>query len=106
MRIVLDACVPATLAPSIIGHSVRTVHQLHWSDLDDRPLLQALEAECDVFVTTDRGLRYQQRLTGRPFGTILLRAKSNRAADLLPLIPALLQSCAAIKPGELIELAS
>ena len=105
MRVVLDACVPATLAPLIVGHDVRTVHQLHWSDLDDRPLLTAIDADCEVFVTTDRGLRHQQRLGEHAFATVLLRARSNRLKDLEPLVPPLLTALDTLEPGEFLELA-
>ncbi|MEP7383655.1 MAG: hypothetical protein ABI910_18360 [Gemmatimonadota bacterium] len=32
-------------------HRVSTMHQRRWSDPDDRPLLDAAEAEFDVLVT-------------------------------------------------------
>jgi len=46
---------------------------------------------------------FQQRLSSRPFGVILLRARTNRLADLLPLVPALLRALGEIKPGEVRE---
>ena len=59
----------------------------------------------DALVTTDKGLPKQQRINGRPFAVIVLRAKTNRLDDLLPLVPRLKKALEAAKPGEVYELA-
>jgi hypothetical protein len=41
----------------------------------------------------------QQNLTGRTLAVIVLRAKSNRISDLLPLVPELLRVLGTIAPG-------
>ena len=61
----------------------------------------AATGEFDVLVTMDRNLRHQQPLANQTFGVLLLRAKSNRLADLLELVPAILSAIDEIKPGEL-----
>jgi hypothetical protein len=73
--------------------------------LDDRPLLDALDGLFDVFVTVDKRLPQQQRIPGRSFGVVLLRARSNRLADLLPLVPVLREAIRALSPGQTLELA-
>jgi hypothetical protein len=40
----------------------------------------------------DANLEFQQRLQGRPFGVVVIHAKSNRLADLLPLAGAVLSA--------------
>ncbi|HZG65692.1 MAG TPA: hypothetical protein VEZ12_03060 [Herpetosiphonaceae bacterium] len=67
--------------------------------------MRLLEPICDVFVTVDRNLPYQQRLDHRPFATIVLRARSNRLADLLPLVPRLLQLVPQVAPGSVSRVA-
>lgn len=104
MRVLLDGCVPEPLARSIIGHVAQSIHRLHWSDLDDRPLLNAVEGLCDAFVTVDKRLPTQQRIIGRSYGVIVLRAHSNRLNDLLPLVPELLTVLARLRPGEAVEI--
>jgi hypothetical protein len=69
-----------------------------------RVVLDAIELGCDAFITIDRGLYQQQRLSDRQFGTVLLRARSNRLADLQPLVPALLDTLARLQPGEFHEI--
>jgi hypothetical protein len=105
LRVLLDACVPRQLVRELEGHEVRTAIEMGWGDLDDRPLLDALEGLFDVFVTVDKRLPQQQRIPGRSFGVVLLRAKSNRLADLLPLVPALRVALTAVSPGQTRELA-
>src|SRR5690349_16527795 len=100
MRIILDGNLPRDLGRLLSNHSVQTIHERRWSDLDDGPLLDACAGECDVFITMDQSLRYQQILRGRPFGIVVLRARSNRLADLAPLIPALLAALPDARPGE------
>lgn len=99
MRVILDNCVPRGLRRRIIGHEVRTVGELGWGDTDDGPLLDLLADVCDAFVTVDQNLPYQQQLAQRPFAVIVLRARSNRLADLEPLAPALLNTLSRAMPG-------
>ena len=57
-----------------------------------------------MLVTVDKSMPFQQRLGTRPFAVIVLRARTNRLADLLPLVPALLKALDGIKPGEAREI--
>lgn len=98
-RVVLDNCVPRTLARHLAPLNVRAVEDYGWADEDDGPLLRLLEPVCDVFITVDRNLSFQQRLDNRPFATVVLRARSNRLADLLPLVPRLMEIVPQVAPG-------
>jgi len=40
-----------------------------------------------VFATTDRNLSFQQNLQALPIAVIVLRSRTNRLADLLPVVP-------------------
>src|SRR5919198_4229666 len=100
MRILLDACVPRRLANELPGHEVRTVPEMGWADLDDGPLLDAMAGLFDALVTVDKNLPKQQRVQNRLFGIVVLRAKTNRLADLLPLVAALRAALEELRPGE------
>ena len=104
MRVLLDNCVPWRLGDDIRGHEVSSVIDLGWADLKNGALLDAMAGRFDALVTVDRSVPYQRRLHDRPFAVLLLRAKSNRLADLLPLLPALLRSLDEVKPGEVREI--
>ncbi len=106
MRVLLDACVPKRLGKELAGHQVRTVPEMDWADRDDGPLLEVMTGHFDALVTVDKSLPKQQNLKMRPFGVIVLRAKTNRLTDLLPLIPALRIALEEVRPGEVRELTS
>lgn len=101
MRIVLDACIPARLAAWFPEHDVRTVRQaIGTADLDDAPLLQALDGRCDIFVTVDRGIAYQQRTAHLSYAILLLRGRSNRLEHLIPLASNLTPKLLEFRAGE------
>ncbi len=71
-----------------------------WSDLDDGPLLDAMAGPFDFLVTVDKSIPDQQQISVRPFAVVVLRAKTNRLADLLPRVPALHLALEEMKPGQ------
>ena len=105
MRVLLDGCVPKRLANELTEHEVKTVPEMGWADLDDGPLLDAMSGCFDVLVTVDKGLPKQQRLDNRSFAVFVLRARTNRLVDLLPLVPALRRAIGELRPGQVRELA-
>jgi hypothetical protein len=102
--VLLDGCVPSGLARELSGHTVQTAPEIGWSDLDDGPLLDAMAQRFDVLVTVDKSLPKQQRISNRPVAVVVLRAKTNRLADLLPHVPALRALLQNVRPGETYEL--
>ena len=73
MRVLFDNGVPRGLGSALAGHSVEEARSLGWDRLKNGDLLDAAEADgFDVFVTTDRNLRYQQSLVGRRIAVIVL----------------------------------
>jgi hypothetical protein len=96
----LDECVDWRLARAISGHDVKTARQLGWSSIRNGELLRRASKEFDVFVTVDRNLAFQQNAASLPIAVVVLRARTNRLSDLLPLIPALLDVVAVVKSGE------
>ena len=78
--------------------------EMGWADLNDGPLLDAMADRFDALVTVDKNLPKQQRISNRPLAVVVLRAKTNRLADLLPRIPALRALLQNMRPGEVYEL--
>ena len=104
MKILLDECVPKALAHAGLpgGHTIVTVQEAGWTGRNNGDLLELAEREYDVLITLDTNIQYQQNLSGRRIAIIVLRAKSNRLAELLPLFPACIRLLATISPGEII----
>ena len=103
MRILLDACVPRGLRGHFPRHEVSTAHDLGWGGLDNGALLDAMGNRFDVLVTVDKGLPKQQHIVGRPFGIILLRARSNRLVDLQASAPKFEPALERVRPGAVVD---
>ena len=99
MRVLLDECVDWRLSRDIGGHDVKTARQIGWSAIRNGELLALASAQFDVFVTVDRNLAFQQNLLSVSVAVIVLRARTNRLADLRPLVPQLLQAITSAAPG-------
>ena len=99
MRVLLDECVDWRLARHIAGHDVKTARQMGWTTIKNGELLALASQAFDVFVTVDRNLSFQQNLGGLPIAVIVLAARTNRLADLIPCVPDLLAAIASAKPG-------
>jgi hypothetical protein len=103
MRILFDQDTPAPLRRSLVLHTVSTAYEMGWSRLHNGNLLSAAESEkFDIFVTTDRNLRYQQNLTGRCMAILVLPTTSWPRIQLNTEL--IISSIEAMRPGEYREL--
>ncbi len=100
MRILLDENFPADFAKLLVGREVVTVHSLGWSGIKNGELLRRAHGVCEVFVTLDRNLEYQQNIKVLPFGIVVVRSKSNRMADLGPHVGNILEAALRVAPGQ------
>ena len=101
MRVLLDENLPADLAPLVPNASASTVRAEGWSGITNGELLRRIAGRFDALLTMDQNLQYQQNLKQLPFGVVLIRARSNRMVDLLPLLPAISDALSRVQPGEL-----
>jgi predicted nuclease of predicted toxin-antitoxin system len=99
MRVFLDECVDWRLARDLSGHEVKTARQMGWASIQNGELLMLASQQFDVFVTVDRNLSFQQNLAVHGIAVIVLRARSNRLADLRRLAPRLLAAMKTAQPG-------
>jgi hypothetical protein len=90
VRVLLDECVDWRLAREIAGHDVKTARQMGWGAIKNGELLTLAAEHFDVFVTVDRNLAFQQNVAAFSIAVIVLCARTNRLADLKPLVPNLL----------------
>ena len=104
LRILIDEQLPRQLAPYLVGHDARTVQQESWAGLKNGALLtKAEDAGFSVFLTGDQNLEFQQNISKRRLGVVVLCAASNALEDLLPLVPAALTAIVTVRPGQLVR---
>jgi predicted nuclease of predicted toxin-antitoxin system len=73
VKILFDQGVPAPLRRFLPGHAVITAYEQGWSTLQNGDLIRAAEsAGFELFVTTDRNLKYQQNLKDRDMAILVL----------------------------------
>jgi hypothetical protein len=102
MRVLLDQATPVPIRPFLIGHTVRTAAQEHWDTLKNGDLLIAAEeAGFDVFLTTDRNLRYQQNLMGRNIAVVIIGVQQWPA--LQPHVALVVAAVDVATPGSITE---
>lgn len=103
MRVLFDQGTPAPLRQALQGHQVVTAYELGWATLKNGELLLAAEIEgFEVFVTTDRNLRYQQNLASRRIAILVLATTSwPRIQQVTDRVQSAVQACV---PGAFVEL--
>ena len=98
MKILLDECLPKDLRKYLVGYECGTVPGAGFSGKRNGELLALAEhAGWQVFLTVDRGIEYQQNLAGKVISLAVIRARSNRLAYLVPLVPGIFDALRTIK---------
>ena len=103
MRVLIDENLPRKLAGYLQGHDCRTVTECGWAGRKNGELLSLAEPLFDVVLTLDKSVPYQQDLSTGGIAILIVRARSNRIQDLLPLIPDCLAALERIRAGEVIR---
>jgi len=102
MRVLFDNGTPRGVAPALADHTVEEARSRGWDTLRNGELLDAAEAAgFDVFLTTDRNIRYQQNLTGRRMAIVVLG--TGRWKFIKARLPAIAAAVAAATPGSFAE---
>jgi hypothetical protein len=73
VRVLFDQATPVPIRAYLDQHVISTAFAQGWDTLKNGELLTAAEhAGFDVFLTTDKNLRYQQNLTDRKIAIVVL----------------------------------
>lgn len=102
MNILFDGCVPRKLRSFLTVHQVKTAPQMGWGELQNGDLLAAAEAQFDVFVTADKNIRHQQKVSGRKIAILVL--PTNRWPALQPMTERIAKAVDGLEAGEYREL--
>jgi len=102
MLILLDHGTPAPLQPFLAAHTTKRTQELGWDTLDNGQLLDAAQkAGFEVFLTTDKNIRYQQNLTNRVIAIVVLG--NSRWPVLKRYADRVVAAVGMAKPGSYIE---
>lgn len=105
MKILLDECIPRKLKPSFVAHDCQTVPEAGLEGKKNGELLSIAEGKgFEVFLTLDKGIEFQQNLSGHRTAVIILKAKSNRVADLIPLVQDCITKLRSMRPGQILTI--
>ena len=98
-----DVNIPRPLLKELHGHQVITAQSMNWGELENGALLDAAEkAGFNALVTADKNLLYQQKLSGRHIGIIVL--PGNKLRELRAIAPRICAALEALKPGDFVEI--
>ena len=94
---------PRRLKFHLSGHHCETVPEAGLAGKSNGELLRLAEPDFDAFLTLDKGIEYQQNLAGTGLRIVIIRAKSNVLADLLPHIPGCLAALQSMASGQIVR---
>ena len=102
MRILFDQGTPLPLQKALAHHQIETAFRKGWAELKNGDLISAAEIEFDALITSDKNLKYQQRVTGRKLAILvlptnvwpILRAREKEIAEAVD----------RLKPGDYVEI--
>ena len=104
MKILLDHNLDWRISDQLSGHEVRTALEMAWDTLKNGALLtEAEKSGFSVLITSDKGIKAQQTMTGRSIAVVIIRAPNNRLETHVAMISEIIQVLAAIQPGQIIE---
>ena len=102
MRVLFDQATPVPIRPYLTGHTVSTAFQRGWDKLKNGELLAAAEqAGFDLFLTTDKNMRYQQNLAARTIAIVVL--DQQQWPHVRPHIQRVVDAINAATPGSFVE---
>jgi predicted nuclease of predicted toxin-antitoxin system len=99
VRVLIDACLPVELKTLLEGTEVQTARDMGWQRLDNGQLLNKAHGRFDALVTMDKSMPSQQMLERHSIAVVVIKARSNRIADLSPLVPQIQAAISRGAPG-------
>jgi len=102
VKIIIDECVPHIVKKRLPQREIKTVQEMGWAGVKNGELLELVESEFEIFITSDKNLRYQQNLQNRKTAILLL--PSNQVPVVVDLLPRIDEELERIKSGDFVEL--
>jgi predicted nuclease of predicted toxin-antitoxin system len=102
VKLLLDECLDWRLRRDLPGHEVKTVQEMGWDGIKNGRLLELAQRDFQVFITGDRNLSFQQKLSSFSIAVVVLKAASIRLVHTRPLMPKVLAVLSSLKPGQVV----
>jgi len=102
VKILLDEGAPRIIQTRLSHLPIFTIQQMGWRGIKNGTLLDLMDGQFAILVTTDKNLRFQHNLEQRQIAVVIL--PTNRIPLVEVLMPLIEDACAAIRPGEFKEL--
>jgi hypothetical protein len=102
----LDESLPHRLKTVFPGHQVNKVAEMGWKSFSNGDLLARASGLCQVLLTADQKLQYQQSIVRFDLAVVVLIARRNRFVDYEPLIPRILEALARVRPGDVFRVSA
>ncbi len=102
MKIILDENLPKALKRYFSAYEITTVQEQGWAGIKNGELIARIDGVYDVFLTSDKNLKYQQNLTGRRVAIIEL--PTNRLKVLETLIDKILAEVESVSLGMYVQI--
>ena len=102
MRILLDESVPDIIQTRLRTFAIFTVSQMNWRGVTNGALLDLMEQQFSILITTDKNLPFQQNLKKRQVSVIIVPA--NDVPSVIGLLPRIEEAIQIVSPGEFIQL--
>lgn len=97
MNVLLDHCVPKPLKRELFDlGTIRHTSDVGWGGLSNGELLREAEKGFEVFLTTDKGQRFQQNITSFDLGFIVVRVFRNSLPEITKFLPEIRQAIACV----------
>jgi hypothetical protein len=102
MKIIIDECVPHIVKKLLPERNIKTVQEIGWDGIKSGELLKLVEADFELFITSDKNLQHQQNLQNFDLAFLLL--PSNQVPLLEAMISLIDKAIGEIQSGEFREL--
>jgi len=102
MKIIIDECVPSIVKRGLPSLSIVSVQDRGWAGIKNGQLLRLIDIEFDVFITSDKNLRYQQNLAN--FGVAIILLPSNQVPVIENLLSEIENAISRIGKNDFVEL--
>jgi predicted nuclease of predicted toxin-antitoxin system len=104
MRVLIDACLPVQLKQHLPLPGLKTARELGWQTKKNGDSLAVAQHQFDVLLTMDKSIPNQQFLSRFSIALLIVRARSNRLPDLLPLVPKIVAATPNARKGQALVL--